>query len=171
MPYLPVDTAVFILVGPIVDDTDFKSRESLAFDAAGINVDLVKTSVTGEPTSTDLTLAESGDNKFGSLSNGRHYVHITAAQNNTEGQLQIDGIATGVLPFMSALFDVVPVAVYNSLVKGTDNLEVDAVAISGDGTAADNCESMFDGTGYDASASTITAAGGVTATLYETEPA
>jgi hypothetical protein len=37
---------------------------------------------------------------------------------------------------------------YDSLVAGTDNLQVDAVQISGDGTAADNAEAFFDGTGY-----------------------
>jgi hypothetical protein len=59
-------------------------------------------------------------------------------------------------------FMVVPTKVYDSLVDGTDNLEVDAVAISGDGTSADNLELDYDGTGYAKANSTIGTATDVT---------
>jgi hypothetical protein len=44
-------------------------------------------------------------------------------------------------------FMVVPANVFDALM-GTDKLQVDTVEISSDSTAADNCELMFDGTGY-----------------------
>jgi hypothetical protein len=54
---IPVDTAVQIMVGPLIDDTDFKARETgVAYNAAGMDVDLLKSSDTGTPTSTGLTL-------------------------------------------------------------------------------------------------------------------
>jgi hypothetical protein len=42
-------------------------------------------------------------------------------------------------------------------------VSVDTIAVSGDTTAADNLESMFDGTGYNASASNVGTVGSVTA--------
>ena len=126
MPMIPVDTAVQIMVGPLIDDTDFKSRETgVAYNAAGMDVDLLKSSDTGTPTTTAITLTTGGTNDWIELSGGYYYVEITAAQNNVEGKLKLIGIATGILHFESIEYDVVPQAVYNSLVAGSDTLQVD----------------------------------------------
>lgn len=156
MPMIPVDTAVQLIVGPLIDDTDFKSLETgVAYNAAGMSVDLIKSSISGTPAKTDLTLTTGGSQDWVELGNGLYYIEITAAQNDTEGELQLCGVATGILPFISAKYQVVPQKVYNSLTAGSDNLEVDIFAISGDSLAASNLELMFDGTGYDASQSRI----------------
>lgn len=128
MPFIPVDTAVQLIVGPLIDDTDFKTLETgVVYNATGMAIDLIESSITGVPTKTDLTLTTGGTSDWGELGNGMYYVEITAAQNNTLGELQLIGIATGILPFISAKYQVVPVAVYNSLVAGSDNLQVDTI--------------------------------------------
>jgi len=132
MPMIPVDTAVQILVGPLIDDTDFKTRETgVAYNAAGMDVDLLKSSDTGTPTTTGITLTTAGANDWIELSGGYYYVELTAAQNNVEGKLKLIGIATGILPFESIEYDVVPLLVYNSLVAGSDNLQVDTIQFAG----------------------------------------
>ena len=132
MPLIPVDTAVQLIVGPLIDDTDFKTLETaVAYNAAGMSVDLIKSSISGVPTKTDLTLTTAGAQDWVALGNGMYYVEITAAQNNVEGELQLVGVATGILPFISAKYQVVPAAVFNSLVLGTDNLQVDTIQIGG----------------------------------------
>ena len=131
MPMIPVDTAVQIMIGPLIDDTDFKSRETgVAYNAAGMDVDLLKSSDTGTPTTTAITLTTAGNNDWIELSGGYYYVELTAAQNNVEGKLKLIGIATGILPFESIEYDVVPVQVYNSLVAGTDDLDVEVASMA-----------------------------------------
>lgn len=120
MPFIPVDTAVQLIVGPLIDDTDFKSLETgVAYNAAGMSVDLIKSSISGTPTKTDLTLTTGSTQDWIELGNGMYYIEITAAQNNTEGEIQLCGVATGILPFISAKYQVVPVKIYNMLVAGT----------------------------------------------------
>ncbi|HUW31500.1 MAG TPA: hypothetical protein VM223_07790, partial [Planctomycetota bacterium] len=150
MPFLPVDTAVVVRVGPAIDDTDFKTREAVAYNAAGINVDLHESTVAGTKgafTTTAITPedpAGAAGNRWTSIGEGYHELEITAAQNNTEGELQVVALATGVLHFESAVYTVVPVAVFNSLVAGTDRLGVDAQEISSDATVADNLELIIE---------------------------
>jgi hypothetical protein len=123
---IPVDTAVQIMVGPLIDDTDFKSRETgVAYNAAGMDIDLLKSNDTGTPSTTAITLTTGGTNDWVELSGGYYYIELTAAQNNTEGKLKLIGIATGILPFESVEFDVVPTTVYNSLIAGSDTLQTD----------------------------------------------
>ena len=137
MPLAPVDTAIVIRVGPAVDDTDFKSRETVAFNAAGITVGLHKSAVAGaQGTFTTAAItpedpAGEAGNRWQHIGGGYHELEITAAQNNVEGELQVVAIATGVLHFESAVYTIVPVAVYNALVAGTDTLEADVKQILG----------------------------------------
>lgn len=128
MPIVPVDTAIQVIMGPLIDDTDFKSRETaVAHNAAGMDVALIKSSVTGTPTFTALTPTTGGTQDWVHLGDGFYYLEITAAQNDTEGELMITGFATGVLPWRSVQYTVVPTQVFNSLVLGTDKLETDNV--------------------------------------------
>ena len=131
MPFIPVDTAIQITVGPLVDDTDFKSLETgVAYNAAGMAVDLIEKGV-NTSTKTDITPTTAGANDWVELGNGMYSLEITAAQNATEGTLQAVGVVTGILPFASPVYTVVPTKIYNSLVAGSDNLEVDATLIEG----------------------------------------
>ena len=148
---LPVDTAVVVTVGPLIDDGDFKTLEtSIAYNAAGMSVDLIESSGAAS-TKTDLTLTTGGTSDWTHLGNGIYEIEITAAQNDTEGNLQVVGVADGVLPFFSPVYTVVPVSVFNSLVAGSDNLQVDTIQVEGsDATdqinaAADTALADYDG--------------------------
>jgi len=137
MPLAPLDTAIVIRVGTAVDDTDFKTRETVAFNAAGIVVGLHKSAVAGTKNTFTTTAITPEDpagvagNRWQHIGGGYHELEITAAQNNVEGELQVVAIATGVLHFESAVYTIVPVAVYNALVAGTDTLEADVKQILG----------------------------------------
>jgi len=154
MPFLPVDTAVVVRVGPAIDDTDFKSREAVAYNADGINVDLHESTVAGTKgafTTTAITPEDPAGgvgNRWTSIGEGYHELEITAAQNNTEGELQVVALATGVLHFESAVYTVVPVAVFNSLVAGSDTLPADVTQIGGVAQSATDLKDFAD-TGYD----------------------
>ena len=131
MPLLPVDTAIVVEVGPLVDDTDFKSLETaIAYDAAGMAVDAIQNDGSSL-TKTDITLTSGGANDWTHKGSGVYELELTAAQNDTEGTLRVVGVCDSVLPFESPVYTVVPQAVYNALVAGTDDLEVDAVAVGG----------------------------------------
>ena len=71
-------------------------------------------------------------------------LEITAAQNNTEGTLQAIGVATGILPFASPVYSVIPIKVYNSMVLGTDNLEVDLLQMIGIAQSAMSLQDLAD---------------------------
>ena len=123
MPYLPVDTAVVVEVGPLIDDTDFKSlEEAIAYDESNMDVDLLKKSATSL-TKTDITLTSGGTSDWTHKGSGVYEMEITQAQNDTEGSLRLVGLCDGVLPFESPVYTVVPQVVYNALVAGLDKLD------------------------------------------------
>ncbi|MBW2623130.1 MAG: hypothetical protein JRD68_09515 [Deltaproteobacteria bacterium] len=131
MPYLPVDTAVVVEVGPLIDDTDFKSlEEAIAYDETNMDVDLLKKSA-ASLTKADLTLTSGGANDWTHKGSGVYEVEITAAQNDTLGTLRLVGLCDGVLPFESPVYTVVPEMVYNALVAGSDKLEIDVNQVGG----------------------------------------
>jgi energy-coupling factor transporter ATP-binding protein EcfA2 len=131
MAKLPVDTAVVVEIGPCIDDTDFKTLETtIVYNAAGMSVDLLKNSGAAI-TKVDITPTSGGANDWTHKGNGVYELEITAAQNDTEGTLRVVGICDGVLVFESPVYEVVPTQVYNSLIAGTDNLQVDATQIEG----------------------------------------
>jgi len=132
MPLKPVDTAILVVVGPCIDDTDFKSLETaIAYNASGMSLDWIQEKTDGTTVKTDLTLTTSGDNDWTHIGNGYYSVEITAAQNNEEGVGWVAGMCTGVLPFESPHYDIVPTQIYNSLVKGSDLLDVNASQLGG----------------------------------------
>ena len=156
MGYKPVDTAVVMVVGPCVDDTDFKTlEEAIAYNAAGMDVSLIVEKTDGTTAVTAITLTTGGTSDWTHKDGGYYEIEITAAQNIEEGIGFVRGVCTGVLPFESAHYDIVVANIYDSLIKGTDNLQVNATAISGDSAAADNLEADYDGSGYIKANSTI----------------
>ncbi len=153
--FLPVDTAIQVTIGPLIDDTTFKDLESsVAFDAAGMSVDLIKKGINAS-SKTDLTLTAGDTQDWVTLGNGMYSLEITAAQNNTEGTLQAIGVATGILPFASPLYTVIPIKVYNSMVLGTDNLEVDLLQMGGSAQSATDLKDFADD-GYDPTTNKVT---------------
>lgn len=120
-----VDVATLFTVGPLIDDTDFKTLETaIAFNAAGMDVSFYQEQADGTITKTALTLTSGSTQDWTAVGDGYYSVEITAAQNNTECSAWVAGVCTGVLPFESGRFDMVPANVVDALVKGTDALQV-----------------------------------------------
>lgn len=161
MPYKPVDTAIKVIVGPLIDDTDFKAREEgIVYNQAGMEIDVIVEKADGTIVTTAVTPTTSGDYDWTHTDQGYYELELPASggasfNNTEEGILRVVGYCTGVLPFSSVAYDVVPTMIYDSLIKGTDKLEVDAVEVSSDSGAADNLEADYDGTGYAKANSTI----------------
>jgi len=136
MPYKPVDQAIKVVLGPCIDDTTFKDREeSLTYDQAGMEIDVILEKHDGTVTTTAVTPTSGGVHDWTHTDQGYYELEIPASggdyDNDTEGILTVVGYCTGVLPFRSQSYDIVPEKVYNSLIEGSDNLEVDLTQILG----------------------------------------
>lgn len=108
MIWMDVDAAlseVPVNILPLLDDTDFKTRETgVAFNAAGM--DLVWNFVTsaGAFTQTAVTPTSGGSYDWAHQGDGMYTIEIPASggasiNNDTEGFGWFSGIATGVLPW------------------------------------------------------------------------
>jgi hypothetical protein len=158
-----VDTAVTVPVNiaPLIDDTDFKSREvALTYDQAGMDLVWNFQTAAGVTSQTAVTPTTAGDYDWTHSGDGMYKIEIPASggasiDNDTEGFGWFTGFCTGVLPWRGPIIQFSPANVVNGLVTGTDKLQVDAVEISSDSGAADNLELDYDGTGYAKANSTI----------------
>lgn len=106
--WMDVDTAlseVPVNIVPLIDDTDFKTREeSVVFNQAGL--DLVWNFVTsaGVFTQTAVTPTSAGVYDWTNQGNGMYTIEIPASggasiNNDTEGYGWFTGFATGILPW------------------------------------------------------------------------
>lgn len=133
MPLKPVDTAIKVIVGPAIDDTDFKTREeALAYNQAGMEVDVILEKHDGTVVTTAVTPTTGGNYDWAHTDQGYYELELPASggasfNNTEEGVLRVAVYCTGVLPFGSVSYDVVPTQVYNSIVKGTDYLDISLV--------------------------------------------
>jgi hypothetical protein len=129
----PVDTAIVMVVGPCIDNTDFKSlEEAIAYNAAGMDISLIVEKTDGTSAVTAITLTTGGTSDWTHKDGGYYEVEITAAQNAEEGIAYLRGVCDGVLPFESvARYDIVKANIYDSLIKGTDVLQVDVTQLLG----------------------------------------
>jgi hypothetical protein len=134
-----VDTAlaeVPVNLMPLIDDTDFKSRETaIAFNAAGM--DLVWNFVTtgGAYTQTAVTPTSGGSYDWAHQGDGMYSIEIPASggasiNNDAEGCGWFTGFATGVLPWRGPVIQFSPANVVNSIVEGSDKLQVHADEIT-----------------------------------------
>ena len=138
--YLAANTAVDVLIGPFVDETDGKTAET----ALTLSQADIKLSKNGQ------ALAQKNDNTAAAHdANGYYNCELDATDTNTEGTLTLIVHESGALPVRHD-FMVISQAAYASIVGAKDSgyMDVNVKAISEDTTAADNCELMFDGTGY-----------------------
>lgn len=146
--WLKQSTSATIKLGPFVDDTDAKTAETgLTISQADIRLSKNGGNIAQTNDATGATHDELG----------YYDVPLDATDTNTLGRLRVAVHEGGALPVWQD-FMVVPANVYDSLVLGTDYLEVDSMAISGDATAADNLEAAADGTGYNLGGGDIVAA-------------
>lgn len=162
MQLLKQSTAATVLIGPFVDNADGYTPET-GLTAGGVDeIGVYKHD------GTALT-SISGTTTFTHRAGGMYTATLSTTDTNTVGRLTLyvrdDSVC---LPAWKD-FIVLPANVYDSLVGGTDYLDINAVqwagtatslngttslpevdvrAISGDTTAADNCELDYDGTGY-----------------------
>ena len=133
-----VDTAVEVFVNsmPLVDDTDFKTIETgVAYNAAGMDLVWNFQTPAGVVTQTAVTPTTAGNYDWTHVGDGMYKIEIPASggasiNNNTEGFGWFTGVATGILPWASPIYQFVPANVANSLVTGSDYLKVDIAHIN-----------------------------------------
>src|SRR3990167_4655498 len=124
--WMDVDAAlaeVPVNLFPLIDDTDFKTRETgITFDQAGM--DLVWNFVTtaGAYTQTAVTPTDTaGDYDWVNQGNGMYSIEIPASggasiNNNTEGFGWFTGVATGILPWAGPIIGFRAAGLNNALV-------------------------------------------------------
>lgn len=147
MQFLKANTAVDILIGPFVDDTDGKTAET----ALTLSQADIKLSKNGQ------TLAQKNDITTAVHdANGYYNCELDATDTNTEGNMVLIVHETGALPVRHE-FNILSQAAYDSMfaAKDTGYMDINVKAISEDTTAADNAELAFDGTGYGFTGCTI----------------
>jgi len=128
-----VDTAlaeVPVNIMPLLDDTDFKTREvAIAYNAAGM--DLVWNFVTtgGAFTQTAVTPTTAGNYDWTHQGDGMYTIEIPASggvsiNNDTEGFGWFTGLVTGVLPWRGPTIGFRAAALNNAMIDGGDTLDV-----------------------------------------------
>lgn len=110
-----------ILLGPFVDSTDGNTAET-ALTIANTDILLFKAGAT--------TLAGKNSGGATHISGGYYGATLDATDTDTLGNLEIDVHVAGALA-VKREYVVLPAKVYDSLVLGTDNLEVDLVLVGG----------------------------------------
>lgn len=124
------------------------SGSLIRFDAVGFTGTIDNVVIKQVP--IPITPAASGstnDMVLCQANTGTYWLELTANQVGIVGRHKLTAFISGALIVWEE-FMVLPANVYDSMVLGTDNLQTDAIQISGDATAADNAELFFDGTGY-----------------------
>jgi hypothetical protein len=134
--FLDVDAAVEVPVClmPLIDDTDFKTRETaVAYNAAGM--DLVWNFVTsaGVVTQTAVTPTSGGVYDWTHKGDGIYAIEIPASgggsiNNDTEGYGWFSGVATGVLPWRGPTVGFRAATLNNALCDG-DGLSLIAASV------------------------------------------
>jgi hypothetical protein len=126
-----------LLLGPAYDDTDFKTAETVAYNAAGIAVSLFQETANGV-TVTAITPSNTDDsthNYWAHQAKGVHALRITAAQNNAACVMWAVAVATGVLQFESPRY-IVTTANVNDALLGSDKFDVNTAEVGGQTASA-----------------------------------
>lgn len=161
--YVNVDialTAVPVNRYPLIDDTDFTTiEESVAYNATGMDLNWNFMETDGTYSHTNVVPTTGSNHDWTHQGNGMYTLEIPdtggTINNVTEGVGWFTGICDGVLAWSGPTICFRAAQMNNSLINGNDKLQVDAHQISGDTDAATNAEAFFNGTGYNASNSTI----------------
>lgn len=110
-----------IVLGPFVDSTD-GDTEKTALTIANTDIKVHKAGAT--------TLASKNSGGATHISNGIYYAVLDATDTNTLGNLVVHVHVSGALAFRDS-YVVLPAVVYDSLVAGSDNLQVDVTQFGG----------------------------------------
>lgn len=127
-----------IPLGYFLDSSDGDTAED-GLTIANTDIKIWKTGAT--------TLADKNSGGATHIAGGIYYAVLDATDTDTLGPMVIFCHVSGALAVRVECV-VLAANVYDSLIAASDQLQVDAIQISGDATAADNAELMFDGTGY-----------------------
>ena len=120
--YLKYNTASQeIPLGYFVDSTDGNTEET-GLTIANTDIKLWKNGAT--------TLANKNSGGATHISNGLYYAVLDATDTNTVGPMVVFVHVSGALPVRVECV-VLPALVFDSLIAGSDNLQVDAVQVSG----------------------------------------
>lgn len=130
--WMDVDVAlseVPVNIMPLLDDTDFKTRETaVAYNAAGMDLTWNFVTTDGSYTQTAVTPTTSGTYDWTHQGDGMYSIEIPASggasiNNDTEGFGWFTGVATGVLPWRGPVIGFRAAALNNSLIDaGTTGL-------------------------------------------------
>jgi hypothetical protein len=129
MRFLKQSTATTLLLGPFLDSTDGVTAET-ALTISQSDVLLWKeggTALAQKNESTSCT----------HRSNGLYTCPVNTTDTNTLGTLVVSVAESGALPIRID-YEVIPANVYDSLVLGSDLLQIDVEQIDGSATAATN---------------------------------
>ena len=134
---LKQSTAVDVLIGPFVDKTDAATAET----GESPSVKLSKNGQTMAAKNDATTPVHDAD--------GYYNCELDATDTNTVGTLILTVAASANALPVRHEFQVMEEALYDGLyADGAARVPADTTAVSGDTTAADNLELMYDGTGY-----------------------
>jgi len=131
--YMDVDVAlaeVPVNIMPLIDDTDFKTRETaVAYNAAGMDLVWNFTTSAGVTTQTPVTPTTGGSYDWTHQGDGMYTIEIPASggasiNNDTEGVGFFTGIANGVLPWRGPTIGFRAAAINDALCDGGDFLDV-----------------------------------------------
>lgn len=125
---LKQSTAYTFQLGPFVDSTDGVTPEA-ALTIAASDVDISKNGGAYADKNDSTALTGTGD------SQGYYDCVLDATDTGTLGPLEVRSYVSGALPVVKS-FQVVPAHVYDGLVAGTDNVQVDVVQVLGTTTTA-----------------------------------
>ena len=116
MKLLRQSTQQNVPIGPLLNNSDYKTREtSVAYNAAGIDVDIIKEWIT----KVDISLSSSsGIGYWRHVSQANYALTLSSCHTDTVGGLRIMFYADGVLPCWED-FMVVEGEVYDALISGT----------------------------------------------------
>jgi hypothetical protein len=137
-----------IPLGVFVDDADGKTAET-GLTIANTDIKVWKAGAT--------SLASKNSGGATHIAGGIYYAVLDATDTDTIGPLVIFIHVAGALPVRLECC-VYAANVYDSLIAGSDKLEVDTVEISSDSGAADNAETAFDGGSYNVGGGAVVAA-------------
>jgi hypothetical protein len=122
-----------VLLGPFIDDTDGKTAET-ALSIANTDIKLWKSGGT-----TESNKASGGATHIAS---GRYYAVLDATDTDTLGPLELNVHMAGALPVKLRCI-VLTANAYDSLVSGSDKLQVDTAEVSGTVQTAGNLAAMI----------------------------
>lgn len=138
--WMNVDAAlaeVPVNILPLLDDTDFKTRETgITYDQAGMDLVWNFVNTAGAYTQTAVTPTTGGDYDWSNQGDGMYSIEIPASggasiNNDTEGFGWFTGICTGVLPWRGPTIGFRAASINDALIDGGDYLDTNTVQVGG----------------------------------------